>query len=173
MENNEIILRNAMLVDLATLNHWDNQPHVIDSDPNDDWNWEIELTRQVPWREQLISELNKRPIGFIQIIDPKNEETHYWGDVEENLRAIDIWIGSATDLGRGYGTSMMKLALARCFAVPEVTAVLIDPLVSNLCAHWFYERLGFQFVEERRFGEDLCRVYKLTRKRYESYSDRT
>jgi aminoglycoside 6'-N-acetyltransferase len=168
MENNEIILRNAMLVDLATLNHWDNQPHVIDSDPNDDWNWEIELTRQVPWREQLISELNKRPIGFIQIIDPKNEETHYWGDVEENLRAIDIWIGSAADLSRGYGTSMMKLALARCFANPKVKAVLIDPLVSNKHVHRFYERLGFQFVEERWFSEDLCRVYELTRKHYET-----
>jgi aminoglycoside 6'-N-acetyltransferase len=86
----EIILRNATLVDLATLTHWDNQPHVIDSDPNDDWNWEIELTRQVPWREQLIAELNKRPIGFIQIIDPKNEETHYWGDVEENLSSASL-----------------------------------------------------------------------------------
>ena len=54
----------------------------------------------------------------IQIIDPALEESHYWGDVPENLRAIDIWIGEETDLGKGYGTQMMQLALARCFGVP-------------------------------------------------------
>lgn len=62
------------------------------------------------------------PIGFIQIIDPVREESHYWGDVAENLRAIDIWIGAETDLGKGYGTKMMQLALVRCFADLSVTA---------------------------------------------------
>ena len=58
---------------------------------------------------------------------------------------------------------MMKLALARCFADPSVTAVLIDPLTSNTRAHRFYERLGFTFVEHRRFGKDDCSVYRLDR----------
>jgi len=161
-----ISLRPASLNDLALLTEWDNQPHVIASDPNDDWNWETELVRQVPWREQLIAELDERPIGILQIIDPFEEETHYWGEVDENLRAIDIWIGSAADLGRGYGTAMMKLAIARCFETETVTAIFIDPLTSNKRAHRFYERLGFQVVEERVFGEDLCRVYQLTRNNF-------
>lgn len=166
----KITLRTATIHDLETLKHWDTQPHVNDSDPNDDWNWEVELQKDEPWREQLIAELDNRPIGFIQIIDPKTEETHYWGDVEENLRAIDIWIGLAADLGQGYGTIMMKLALDKCFEPPEVNAALIDPLKSNYRAHKFYERLGFQFVEERMFGEDCCRVYELTRKQYLNHS---
>lgn len=161
-----ISLRAATIQDLATLIMWDNQAHVIDSDPNDDWNWEVELTRTVAWREQLIAEKDGRPIGFIQIIDPDEEETHYWGAIAQNQRAIDIWIGAATDLGKGYGTTMMQLALARCFDVPAVTTVWIDPLESNHRAHRFYERLGFQFVEERLFGEDRCRVYQLTRNQY-------
>jgi len=33
-----------------------------------------------------------------------------------NLRAVDIWIGEEGDLGRGHGTIIMRLALARCFA---------------------------------------------------------
>jgi aminoglycoside 6'-N-acetyltransferase len=37
---------------------------------------------------------------MIQIIDPAQEETHYWGDVEAELRAIDIWIGEESDLDR-------------------------------------------------------------------------
>jgi RimJ/RimL family protein N-acetyltransferase len=72
-----------------------------------------------------------RPIGFVQIIDPAREESHYWGDCEPNLRAIDIWIGEADCLNKGYGTQMMRLAIERCFADPSVTAILIDPLASN------------------------------------------
>lgn len=165
---NSIKLRPANLDDLQLLNHWDEQPHVIASDPNDDWQWETELGKTPEWREQLIAELDGRPIGFIEIIDPYLEEEHYWGEnVEENLRAIDIWIGEADDLGKGYGTIMMKLALEKCFSVPEVSAVIIDPLASNLDAHRFYGRLGFKFVERRQFGEDDCFVYRLEREDFD------
>ena len=158
-----ITLRSATAADLNLLQYWDEQSHVIASDPNDDWYWEVELERNPDWREQLIAELDGRPIGFIQIIDPAQEETHYWGDVTTDLRAIDIWIGEETDLGKGYGTTMMQLAIGRCFADPAVTAILVDPLASNTRAHRFYERLGFQLVESRRFGSDDCLVYRLNR----------
>ena len=158
-----ITLRDAVPTDLLLLQHWDNQPHVVASDPNDDWNWEEELARKPDWREHLIAELNGRPIGFMQIIDPAREESHYWGNIPLNLRALDIWIGNAADLGQGYGTVMMHLALARCFKDPQVTAVLIDPLATNIKAHRFYERFGFTFVEPRHFGSDHCFVYQLTR----------
>ena len=158
-----LILRSATPQDLELLRHWDKQPHVIDSDPDDDWNWEVELGRSPDWREQLIAELDGRPIGCVQIIDPAREESHYWGKISENLRAVDIWIGEAADLGQGYGTQMMQLALARCFADRAVMAVLVDPLVSNTRAHRFYERLGFQQVERRQFNQDDCVVYRLSR----------
>jgi aminoglycoside 6'-N-acetyltransferase len=158
-----INLRSATPSDLDLLRHWDEQPHVLVSDPNDDWGWEVELNRAPHWREQLIAEVEGRPIGFIQIIDPALEDSHYWGKITENLRAIDIWIGEESDLGKGHGTQMMLLAIARCFAEPSVTAILVDPLASNTRAHRFYQRLGFQFVERRRFGEDDCFVYRLNR----------
>ena len=41
--------------------------------------------------------------------------------------------------------------------------VWIDPLASNEAAIRFYERLGFEFVEERDFGDDHCRVYRFAR----------
>lgn len=158
-----ITLRLATIADLNLLQHWDEQPHVIASDPNDDWHWEVELDRAPDWREQLIAELDGRAIGFIQIIDPVREDSHYWGTVADNLRAIDIWIGEETDLGKGYGTTMMQLALTRCFADPSVTAVLVDPLVSNTRVHRFYERLGFRCIDQRQFGNDDCFVYCLNR----------
>jgi aminoglycoside 6'-N-acetyltransferase len=159
-------LRRATLADAPVLRHWDEQPHVVAADPNDEWGWEVELAYEPDWREQLLAEEDGRPLGFLQIIDPAREETRYWGHVPPGLRAIDIWIGEEVDLGRGYGTQMMRLALARCFADASVTAVLVDPLESNVRAHRFYERLGFRFVERRRFGEDDCYEYRLERADY-------
>lgn len=156
-------LRPATPADLDLLRGWDEQPHVVASDPNDDWGWETELAKNPDWREQLIAEADGRPIGFVQIIDPALEDSHYWGEIESNLRAIDIWLGDEADLGKGYGTVLMKMAIERCFAPPEVTAVLIDPLASNEKSHRFYERLGFRFVERRSFGQDDCFVYRLDR----------
>ena len=158
-----IHLRPATLNDLDLLLHWDEQPHVIESDPNDDWNWEVELARDPDWREQLIAEVDDVPVGFIQIIDPAREDSRYWGECPDDLRAIDIWIGEETNLGRGYGTQMMTLAIERCFSEPSVRAILIDPLESNDRARRFYERLGFRFVENRSFGDDDCAVYRLER----------
>lgn len=167
IQSKAILLRPTTPNDLPLLNHWDEQPHTIASDPNDDWDWEEELAKEPAWREQLIAELNGRPIGFIQIINPAEEETHYWGEVPANLRAIDIWIGEAEDLGKGYGTRMMELAIERCFQPSEVRAILIDPLESNTRAIRFYEKLGFKFVEKRTFGEDPCVVYRLEREDWE------
>jgi aminoglycoside 6'-N-acetyltransferase len=111
----------------------------------------------------LIAEVDGHAVGFVQIIDPAREESHYWGDAPAGLRAIDIWIGDAANLGKGFGTRIMEVVLDRCFADPAVSAVLVDPLAGNVRAHRFYERLGFRVVERRRFGEDECLVYRLAR----------
>lgn len=158
-----VTLRPATIDDLSLLKYWDTQQHVIDCDPDDEWDWEKELPAIHSWREMLVAELNENPIGFIQIIDPFEEETHYWGKVEKNIRAIDIWIGEAENLGKGYGTKMMQLAIDKCFANPRVTKILIDPLQSNVKAQRFYEKIGFTFLEERVFDDVTCCVYELKR----------
>lgn len=167
-----LTLRPATPADLALLRRWDEQPHVVASDPNDDWGWEASLHERPDWREQLIAELDGRPIGFVQIIDPAREESHYWGEVEQNLRAIDIWIGAAADLGKGHGTRMMRLALERCFADERVAAVLVDPLAANTAAHRFYERFGFRPLERRWFGRDDCLVHRLERAQWAKAMER-
>ncbi len=87
-----IKFRQATIEDLKVLQYWDTKQHVIECDPDDEWNWEVELNRNPEWREQLIAELGEEPIGIVQIIDPYQEETRYWGTIERNKRAIDIWI---------------------------------------------------------------------------------
>jgi aminoglycoside 6'-N-acetyltransferase len=162
-------LRPATPADLGTLRLWDEKPHVIAASGEDAglFDWEHELARRPDWRELLMADVDGRAVGFIQIIDPREEETHYWGDVEPGLRAIDIWIGDEADLGRGYGTQMMHRALARCFEQAAVHGVLVDPLAANRRAHRFYERLGFVCVDRRMFGADDCRVFRLPRETWE------
>lgn len=70
-------------------------------------------------------------------------------------------------MGKGYGSQMMRQALDKCFSDPTVTAVLIDPLASNTRAHKFYEKMGFEFVEERWFDEDRCFVYRIEREKWD------
>lgn len=158
-----VTLRDATLADLPLLERWDEDPAVLESDPNDDWHWAEELAKVHTWRDQLIIEADGVPVGFVQIIDPALEDSHYWGDCGPGLRAIDIWIGEASHRNRGIGGAAMREAIRRCFAPPEVTAIVIDPLASNTDAIRFYERLGFRFVERRVFGADDCHVMRLDR----------
>ena len=162
MTEPQITLRKATPDDLALLRHWDEQPHVKAAS-DDDWEWEESLHHDPEWRDQLIAELDGRPIGFMQIINAAREETHYWGEISEDIAAIDIWIGEADCLNKGYGTQMMRQAIARCFADPAINTIYIDPLAKNKAAHRFYERLGFQFMEERNLHGDHCYIYRLPR----------
>ena len=164
-------LRRATPDDAPLLAAWDREPHVVacsTDDPAadiafDGIEWREELAAQSEIDFYLIAELSGRPIGVVQVADPHLEPTHYWGDIEPNLRAIDIWIGPPDALGRGYGTQMMTQVLDACFADPSVTAIVIDPLASNIRAHRFYQRLGFQPVGPRRFGDDDCLIHRLDR----------
>jgi aminoglycoside 6'-N-acetyltransferase len=162
-ERRALCLREATPEDCALLRYWDTLPHVIASDPNDDWEWETELCKFPPWREQLMAEVDGRPIGFMQIIDPALEDSHYWGDIPAGMRAMDLWIGEPDFLGQGHGSTMMMLGIDRCFAVASVTAIVIDPLASNVRAHRFYQRLGFVPIGLRHFGQDECLVHELRR----------
>lgn len=177
-----LTLRAATRADIPTLQRWDRDPTVIASTSDDpdaavafgddnDWEENIDLYERDVW-EYWIAEVDGRPIGAMQLCDPHREPSHYWGDIEPNLRALDIWIGEPDARGRGYGELMMRLGIVACFEDPAVTAIVIDPLASNSRAHAFYRRLGFLPVERRMFGEDDCLVHKLTREDWSKLSRR-
>lgn len=172
MSPDTVTLRRAEPEDAELLARWDREPHVIacvTDDPEAEVAfegavWAEEIATSSEYSFYLIAEVNGRPIGAMQLIDPHLEPTHYWGEIEADLRALDIWIGEADALSKGYGTQMMTQALDMCFADPAVTAVVIDPLNSNPDAHRFYQRLGFVPIERHLFnGEDDCLVHRLER----------
>ncbi len=169
--HHNLVLRPMTVADVPTLDLWDRQPHVIAATSDNptqikafaDIDWKDELLRVAADNSYYIAEIAGLPIGAMQIIDPHTEATHYWGDIEPDLRAIDIWIGEAENLGKGYGETMMHLAFELCFADTLVKAILIDPLASNTRSHKFYRRLGFKPEGRRFFGGDDCLVHRLTR----------
>ena len=175
-----VTLRPATPPDVVWFDRWDSDPGVIAATSDDpgatvafaDTDWAEELAAQDENSQYFIAELDGRPIGAMQVCDPHLESGHYWGEIAPNLRAIDIWIGSADDRGKGYGATMMRLALDRCFADPRVTAVVIDPLASNERAQRFYRRLGFKPIGRRSFGDDDCLVHELTRQDWQASKER-
>ncbi len=160
-------LRPATRADIPLLEAWDEEPHVQFSDPDagdgSGWDWHAQIGAGWPGFEELVAEAGGQPIGFVQILDPEVEPSQYWGTMPAGFRAIDIWIGPADWLGRGCGTEMMQLALAKCFADPAVHTVLVDPLASNTRAHRFYQRCGFTPARLQMLGEDRCLVHELKR----------
>lgn len=164
MNPTDVFLRPAAAADAALLRTWESAPHLAGQLGDDDWRWETELAAPHASRRPLIAELGGRPVGFVEILNPALDPERYWGDAPAGLRAIDIWIGEPDAVGRGYGSEMMRQVLARCFAEPEVTAVVVDPLADNVRGHRFYARLGFCPVERRMFGDDDTLVMRLERR---------
>ena len=167
----ELVIRIATADDIPVLERWDVDPDVIaatSDDPDakqafDGAIWPDEIAANNDVSCYYIVELGGRPIAAMQVIDPQLEPSHYWGEAEANLRAIDIWIGAKADRNQGHGARMMAAMIERCFADPDVTAILVDPLNSNQAAHRFYQRLGFKVVGRRFFEKDDCLVHKLAR----------
>jgi aminoglycoside 6'-N-acetyltransferase len=169
-----VCLRQATLDDIPHFERWDRDPGVIAATSDDG---DAQVAFGADWREELahqsevfryyVAELDGRPVGAMLIIDPREEPTHYWGEIEPNLRALDVWIGEPDARGKGCGGEMMRIALDLCFANLKVAAVVIDPLASNTRAHRFYQRLGFEPVGRRLFGDDDCLVHRLERADWE------
>lgn len=167
-----LTIRIATLADVPALERWDREPSVIACVTDDPASaqafagavWADEIAANSDLACYYIAELDGRPIGAMQVIDPHLEPTHYWGEIEPGLRAIDIWIGDEADRSKGYGGVMMRSVIDACFADPAVNAIIIDPLNSNTEAHRFYRRLGFKAVGRQLFnGEDDCLVHRLER----------
>ena len=79
-------LRNATMDDVHLLQGWDQQEHlqgydIMGDEDFNDWDWPQSLAKDYPWKRQLIAETISQniPIGFVLVIDPANEITHYWG----------------------------------------------------------------------------------------------
>lgn len=159
----QVKLRPATPSDAVMLQRWQKAEHVQAGLPDLDWDWPEQL-REVPdWIEYFIAEYDGKPVGFLELLDPKLETWDYWKVSETGLRALDIWIGEAEYLGRGIGTQMMHQAIDHCFSNPDVKAIILDVLLHNEGAMRLYERIGFKYTHNEVLDGEECRIYRLNR----------
>lgn len=164
-----VSLRPATLDDLDRLRAWSAAPHVQASLGADaGFEWPNDLQRTGDGLEINIIQVDGRPIGVIVVLNPAVDTYTYWGEVGDNVRALDVWIGEADMLGQGYGSTAMRLAIDNCFTKAGAARILIDPLASNTRAIAFYARLGFQVLETRVFETEVCTVMSIERDHWRS-----
>ncbi|WP_172295755.1 GNAT family N-acetyltransferase [Pseudoruegeria sp. HB172150] len=164
----QITLRRAEQGDIPLLQRWDTAPHVRRAitgdpqvDPEHDW---AEMLVPTVYIEHLLALLDDRPFAYFEVTDPAKEPSAYWGqDRPPGLRAIDIWIGDAEMIGRGFGTRAMRLVIERCFADPTVHALLVDPRPDNDAAISFFQSLGFRFTGHEVLSGEAAAVHRFDR----------
>jgi RimJ/RimL family protein N-acetyltransferase len=99
--------------------------------------------------ERFIALLDGRPFAYIQWYVAMGSGGGWWEDeTDPGVRGIDQSIADAADLGRGFGTAMVKAFVAQLFRDPAVTLVQTDPDPRNARAIRCYEKAGFRAVRE-------------------------
>jgi aminoglycoside 6'-N-acetyltransferase len=145
--------------DLPVIRRWLLEPHVRRwwADPPRDTYPEDELDeyRARVRGEDLSADIfcirhRRRPIGFIQSyrIDDDPEYAAALA-LDVPAAAIDLFIGEATDIGKGHGPRVIRAFLRDIvFARYDVAECVIGPSVKNASAIRAYEKAGFRFVRD-------------------------
>ena len=93
--------------------------------------------------EPFIACIDDEPIAYIQAWWPtKHPDLPWQFKMSPTTRGIDITIGAANDLGRGFGTMIVKAFAAKLFA-EGATRLIIDPDITNERAKAAYVKAGF------------------------------
>jgi aminoglycoside 6'-N-acetyltransferase len=87
--------------------------------------------------------MNGAPIAYIQCWWPaQHPEVPWVQDMTMSERGIDISVGDAANLGKGFGTLIVKHFAAKLFA-EGATRLVIDPDKNNARAIAAYMKAGF------------------------------
>jgi len=107
--------------------------------------------------EPYIACIDGKPVAYIQAWWPtKHDDIPWQKDMPMTTRGIDITIGDEVNLGKGYGSVIVKHFAAKLFA-EGATRIVIDPDATNGRAIAAYMKAGFTpyATHERKDGTDL------------------
>ncbi len=135
--------------DLAMLHDWLSRPHVsqwwgpaptraqVDAEY-------LPLTRRDATTKGYIALLGNRPLGFIQSYVVAGSGEGWWpGESDPGARGIDQFLANAEDLGKGFGSAMVRAFVDVLFSDASVSKVQTDPAPANERAIRSYLRAGF------------------------------
>ena len=84
---------------------------------------------------------SEKPIGYIQYCLTDKADNGWWGTHIEDITGtvgIDIIIGETDYIGKGYGTTILKLFIEKIYKETSATKIITDPDPNNLAAIRFY-----------------------------------
>lgn len=134
--------------DLSLFRSWLNQPHVKEfwQETEDDEKLKKKMLVDVPLRgvSSFIIENAEVPIGYIQSYDAIKVGGGWWENEPAGTFGIDLMIGSVQNLGKGFGSEIIKQFIAELkLKEPHMTSIIIDPEPKNIRAIKAYEKVGF------------------------------
>lgn len=143
------------------LGQWLNAEHVRGSwgDPEAS----LRLLREPPagghWR--AIIEADGRAVGLVMWQHPTREELDVasLNDIPTSVIDIDIMIGEIDALGRGIGSSAIRLVAEAALSDPAVPFVMGCVQVDNLVSQGAFRRAGFR--KDREFDDVPNGLYAL------------
>lgn len=97
--------------------------------------------------QPAIIEWENTPVGYLQFYETQKEKEYNIKEPileESNVWAMDIFIGESDALGKGIGSSALRLMLRYLFEQKAALKVIIDPDVRNERAIRAYEKAGFK-----------------------------
>jgi RimJ/RimL family protein N-acetyltransferase len=144
-----ITFRRLTWMDLPLLHEWLGRPHVAEWWSPSPSLEEVEqefgpLTSHESTTRPYMALFDGAPSGYIQSYVAMGSGEGWWIDERDpGVRGIDQFLAHPEQLGRGFGTAMIRAFVRFLFADPAVTRIQTDPSPDNLRAIRCYEKAGF------------------------------
>ncbi len=146
-------LRDVTNDDLPLIGQWLQADHVRSfwGDPGANLRLLSEPPANGNWR--AIIEADGRKVGMVLWQHPTREELDAAGlaDIPTSVIDIDIMIGELNALGRGVGTSAIRLVAEAALSDPTVPFVMACARLDNLASQRAFAKAGFR--KDREFDD--------------------
>jgi aminoglycoside 6'-N-acetyltransferase len=143
----EVTFEPLTLMHRDLLKDWTSQPHVLEwwGEANQDVDaFFVEDDEHWPF----VAVVDGEPVAYIQSWRPTRGEQYPWQhNLADDVRGMDLFIGPADKLDRGFGTTIVAAFAKKLFA-EGAPKIYIDPNTKNLRAIRAYEKAGFRRLYE-------------------------
>ncbi len=149
---NSIEFKRVNINDIESIHKWFNLPHVQQFYSLRQWTKQEVLQKLTPYITGekpvfgFIIIINNKPIGYIQlykIFDFPWDNQDLPNEIINNSAGIDLFIGDAAFLGKGFGYKIIDQFLNEN-VWPQFNYCIVDPQINNKPAIRCYEKLGFK-----------------------------
>ena len=156
------VFRQCVKEDLAMLDIWLRAPEVVRwwGNPEEQARL-LEEDLDEPGMTMRIVSFHGRPFAYAQHYAVHRWPQPHFESLPKGSRAIDAFIGEPDMVGKGHGSSFLRL-LAEQLIDEGAPLVAIDPHIHNFRARGAYEKAGFRTEGEVMTGEGpaMLMIYK-------------